>query len=271
VGSVPTLAVNSNELYYERRGAGEPLLLIQGMSGHSLHWGEQFLSRLERDFELVLYDHRGVGRSTGDETPFSIADLAADVADLLEGLDIERAHVLGISMGGMIAQELALAWPERVLTLTLGCTYPGGPRSRFTEDRVINDLAMAIMSGDVERKLRAGWGFNVSPGFAAAEGNYERFTAIAALHPVPLPIVMAQVQAVLKHDTSERLAQIAAPTLVVHGTADQMLSSANGELVAELIPGARLELLDGVGHLFFWEQPERAAALIAEHVAAARA
>ncbi|MEA2190303.1 MAG: hypothetical protein QOI73_424 [Solirubrobacteraceae bacterium] len=268
---MPTLAVNSNELYYERRGAGEPLQLITGMSGHSLHWGEEFLSLLERDFELVLYDHRGVGRSSGDETPFSIADLAADVAGLLEGLEIERAHVLGISMGGMIAQELALAEPERVLTLTLGCTYPGGPRARFTEDRVINDLAMAIMSGDLDRKLRAGWGFNVSAQHAAGEGNYERFVAVAEQYPVALPMVMAQVQAVIKHDTSERLARISAPTLVVHGTADQMLSPANGELVAELIPGARLELLDGVGHLFFWEQPERAAALIAEHVAAARA
>ena len=267
---MPTLPVNGHELYYERRGEGEPLLLIQGLSGHSLHWGEEFLGLLERDFELVLYDHRGVGRSTGDETPFSIADLAADAAELLEGLKIERAHVLGISMGGMIAQELALSCPEHVLTLTLGCTYPGGPRSTFTEDRVINDLAMAIMSGDVDRRLRAGWGFNVSPGHAAGEGNYERFVAVAEQHPVTLPMVMAQVQAVMEHDTSERLAEIAAPTLVVHGTADQMLSSANGELVAELIPGARLELLHGIGHMFFWELPERSAALIAEHVSAAR-
>jgi len=267
---MPTLPVDGTELYYERRGAGEPLLLIQGMSGHSLHWGEEFLLELEREFELVLYDHRGIGRSAGDEAPFTIADLAADAAGLLEGLAIERTHVLGISMGGMIAQELALTEPERVLTLTLGCTYCGGPGSRFTEDRVVNELAMALMSGDPARKLRAGWQFNVSPEFADHEGNYERFATMAELYPVPLPIVMAQVQAIRAHDTSGRLSQIGAPTLVVHGSGDQMLAAANGEIVAGLIPGARLELLDGAGHLFFWEQPERTAGLIAEHAAAAR-
>lgn len=267
---MPTLNVNDTELHYERRGRGEPLLLIQGMTGHSLHWGEPFLCALEDDFELVLYDHRGVGRSAPCEEPFGIADLADDADALLEALDVERAHVLGISMGGMVAQELALASPDRVLTLTLGATYCGGPGSQFTDDRVINDLALAILSGDVDRKLRAGWAFNVSPEFAAADGNFERFSESAVVYPVPVAMIMRQVQAIMAHDTSERLGEIAAPTLVVHGTADQMLASANGELVASLIPDARLELLEGVGHLFFWERPQQVAELICEHAAVAR-
>src|ERR1700710_2310864 len=119
---MPILTVNDTDLHVERRGAGEPLLLIQGMTGHSLHWGEEFLTALERDFELVLYDHRGVGRSAPYAQPFTIADLAADALALLAALDIAQAHVLGISMGGMVAQELALSAPERVLTLTLGAT-----------------------------------------------------------------------------------------------------------------------------------------------------
>lgn len=262
---------NGTELYCERRGEGEPLLLIQGMTGHSLHWGEPFLTALERDFELVLYDHRGVGRSAPYAEPFTIADLATDALALLDALGIARAHVLGISMGGMIAQELALAAPERVITLTLGATYCGGPGSRFTDDVVVNDLAMAILSGDPDRKVRTGWDFNVSPGFANAEGNFERFTAVAAQYPVALPMIMAQVQAIIAHDTSARLGQLAAPTLVIHGTADQMLAVTNGELVARLIEGARLELLSGVGHLFFWERPELAAQLIVEHASVARA
>jgi pimeloyl-ACP methyl ester carboxylesterase len=268
---MPTLTVNDTDLHYERRGQGEPLLLVQGMTGHSLHWGEPFLCALEPDFELVLYDHRGVGRSAPYAEPFSIADLAADADALLEALGIERAHVLGISMGGMIAQELALAAPERVRTLTLGATYCGGPGAQFTDDRIVNDIAMAILSGDPQRKIRAGWDYSVSPEFANADGNFERFTEVAVVYPVPLPMIMAQMQAIIAHDTSERLGDIAAPTLVVHGTADQMLGVANGELVASLIPGARLELLEGVGHLFFWEQPEQAAKLVGEHVAAARA
>ena len=174
-------------------------------------------------------------------------------------------------MGGMVAQELALAHPDRVRTLTLGATYCGGAGARFTDEGVVNALAGAILSGDVARRVRTGWEFNVSPPFANADGNFERFTEVAALYPVELPMIFSQLQAIMGHDTSWRLRDISAPTLVIHGTADQMLPAVNGELVASLIPGARLELLDGVGHLFFWEQPERAAELIREHVAAARA
>jgi pimeloyl-ACP methyl ester carboxylesterase len=258
-------SANGTDLHVERRGSGEPLLLIQGMTGHSLHWGEAFLSALERDFELVLYDHRGVGRSAPAEGGFTIADLAADAIAVLDGLDLGSAHVLGISMGGMVAQELVLAEPGRVRTLTLGCTYCGGPGARFTDDTVVNALAAAILSGDPVRKIRTGWDFNVSPQFAAAAENFERFTQVAEQYPIALPMIIAQVQAIMGHDTSGRLAQVSVPTLVVHGSADQMLAAANGEIVAGLIPGARLELLDGVGHLFFWEQPERAAQLVCEH------
>jgi 3-oxoadipate enol-lactonase len=270
VRRVPTLTANDTDLHYERRGAGEPLLLVQGMSGHSLHWGEDFLCALEAHFELVLYDHRGVGRSAPHDVPFTIADLAADALALLEALEIERAHVLGISMGGMVAQELALAEPGRVLTLTLGATYCGGPGARFTDDDVVQKLAAAILSGDPDEKIRAGWEFNVSESYGTAAGNFERFAEVAALYPVPLAGILAQLEAIIGHDTSERLAAIDAPTLVVHGTADRMLVAANGEQVAGLIPEARLELLDGVGHLFFWEQPERVATLVAEHAAGVR-
>ena len=265
------LDVNGTDLFCERRGAGEPLLMIQGMAGHSLHWGEPFLCALEGDFELILYDHRGLGRSAPSDDPFTIADLAGDAAALLDALGIDSAHVLGISMGGMVAQELVLTAPERVRTLTLGATYAGGPDARFTDEAVVNELAGAILSGDPDRKVRTGWGFNVSPDFAGADGNFEQFSQIAALYPVELPMIFNQLQAIMSHDTSARLADVGVPALVVHGTADQMLAAANGEMVAGLIPGARLELLDGVGHLFFWEQPERVAQLICEHVAAARA
>jgi 3-oxoadipate enol-lactonase len=268
---MPTFSVDGSDLYYERRGSGEPLLLVQGTTGHSLHWGEPFLTALERDFELVLYDHRGVGRSASHDGPFTIADLAGDADALLEGLGIERAHVLGISMGGMVAQELALGAPERVWTLTLGCTYCGGPGSRFTEDAVVQRLAAALMSGDAQRRIRAGWELNVSPDHATADGNFDRFAEVAAQYPTGLPMILAQVQANMAHDANARLSEIRAPTLVVHGTADQMLAAANGEQIAGLIPGARLELLDGIGHLFYWEQPERVAQLISAHAAAARA
>ena len=124
-----TASVNGHDLHFEQRGAGEPLLLIMGMSGTHLTWGEPFLELLARDFEVTVFDHRGVGRSSRTEPGYAIADLADDAAGLLEELGLESAHVLGISMGGMVAQELALRHPGRVRTLTLGCTYSGGEGS----------------------------------------------------------------------------------------------------------------------------------------------
>ena len=162
------------ELYYERAGAGEPLLLIQGMSGTHMAWGRPFLSPLERDFDCIVFDNRGIGRSGAVAEPFTIAEMAADAAGLLEALEVESAHVLGISMGGMIAQELALAEPERLRSLTLGCTYAGGPGSRLMDPADFAALAEAMGSGVQERVFRAMWELNLSPGFRAEEDRYRR-------------------------------------------------------------------------------------------------
>jgi pimeloyl-ACP methyl ester carboxylesterase len=266
---MPTLDIDGTDIYYERRGAGEPLLLLQGLGGNSLHWGEGFLGGLDDMFELVLCDYRGAGRSGALTGECTIAKLADDATALLDALAIESAHVVGISMGGMVAQELALAHPERVRTLTLGCTFPGGPEAKMTDMAVVGMLAEAVLSGDGERALRAGYEAMIAPEYAADPANYALYAEVAVQYQAPVPVLMAQLQAIGGHDTSARLAGIQAPTLVVHGTADRLLESVNGELVARLIPGARLELLDGAGHMFFWEQPERSAQLVREHVAAA--
>jgi 3-oxoadipate enol-lactonase len=259
-------------LHYLRRGEGEPLLLIQGMSGTHLAWGEPFEAALEREgLELLTYDHRGVGHSTPTAEGFSIVELADDAAGLLDALELERAHVLGISMGGMVAQELALRHPQRLRTLTLGCTYCGGPEGRLAGEEVAAGLGQALLSGDRERALRAGYGFNLSPAFTAEPANYDPFRTMATTLPVPVAVIMLQMQAIQGHDTSARLPRLEVPTLVIHGTEDRMLPLANGELIARLVPGARLERLEGVGHMFWWEQPERSARLVAEHALGARA
>jgi 3-oxoadipate enol-lactonase len=259
--------VGEIELDYERSGSGPPLLAIMGMSGTALHWGEPFLRGLREHFEVIVYDHRGVGRSTRLEGSVTIAQMAADAAGLLSALELDSAHVLGISMGGMVAQELALEHPELIRTLTLGCTYCGGEGAGLTAPEVMQRLTEAMMSGDRQRALRVGWEINVSPALAADSASYERFLAVAEEYAVAVPVVMAQAQACMAHDTNARLAAVSMPTLVIHGTADEMLPVSNGHLIASRIPGARLEILEGVGHLFFWEQPERSAELIAEHAA----
>jgi 3-oxoadipate enol-lactonase len=260
------LEVGGRRLFHQRSGRGsEPLLLIQGMSGTHLAWGEPFLEALADDFDVVAYDHRGVGRSDPVSEPFTIAELAADAAGLLDALGWETAHVAGISMGGMVAQELALGHPDRLRSLTLGCTYCGGEGSSLIAPEDAGPLLEAMGSGNLDRVFAAMYEVNLSPAFRADESNYADFTAMAGALPARQQTVQLQIQALYGHDTQARLAEIAAPTLVVHGTEDKMIPVANGELIASLIPGARLEIFDGVGHLFWWEQPERSAGLIRAH------
>jgi pimeloyl-ACP methyl ester carboxylesterase len=171
--------------------------------------------------ELIFYVHRGVGASSGLEGPFTIAQLAQDAAGLFAALELDSAHVLGISMGGMVAQELALAGragSNRVRTLTLGCTYCGGEGSSLTTAEVIGSLTEAMLSGDRERALRAGWEANVSPRLRDDEHAYATFREIGLRRAVALPVVMAQMQAIAAHDTSTRLGQLEMPVLIVHGT-----------------------------------------------------
>jgi 3-oxoadipate enol-lactonase len=264
---MPQARVGEIELSYERAGSGPPLLMIMGMSGTFDHWNAAFLADLRRDFETIVYDHRGIGASSRLKGPVTIAQLAEDAAELLAALELESAHVLGISMGGMVAQELALAHPERVRALTLGCTYCGGEGSSVAAEEVMRRLAEGMMSGDRERALRTAWEINVSPEFAADEQAYARFREIGLRRAVPVEVIMEQMRAITAHDTSARLPEIALSTLVIHGTLDQMLPVQNGHMIAGLIPDSRLEIFEGVGHLFFWEQPERAAELVRAHVA----
>ena len=262
VRRVPSVAVGATELHYERRGTGPPLLLIQGLGGNSLHWGEPFLCALEQDFELLLYDHRGVGRSAALEGAVTVPGLAADALALLDALALPEAHVLGTSLGGMVAQELALAAPQRVSTLTLGCTSCGGTQSKPTAPEVVQRLTAAVLSRDRERMLRTGFELVVSRAYASEPAHYAAFAAAAGQYPASVSVLLAQQAALEAHDTYARLRRLRVPTLVIHGSADELLAAINSDLVASLIPDARLELLDGLGHLFFWEEPQRSAELV---------
>jgi len=268
---MPSVEVRGTELHYERAGSGEPLLLIQGMSGTHVSWGEPFRSALEESFDVVAFDNRGIGLSARISEPFTIAELAEDTAALLAALEIESAHVVGISMGGMIAQELALAHEERLRSLTLGCTYCGGEGSRLMPRANAEKLAAGMASGDRDQAIRAGYEVNLSPAFRADEDAYAAFHAMAIEVPAARKVIELQLQAIFGHDTSGRLGEISTPTLIIHGTVDGVLPFSNGEQIAALMPHARFEALEDVGHMFWWEQPQRSAELIREHALAATA
>ncbi len=263
-----SINAGGTELYYERGGSGDPMLLIQGMSATHLAWGEEFLGALEPSFETIVFDNRGMGKSGQAELPFSIPDMAADSLALLDVLEVERAHVVGISMGGTIAQELALANSERVLTLTLGATFCGGPQSTLMAPEDLQMLGVAYASGEPEQVFRAMWEINISPGFRAQESRFDDFRAMGSKLPAPRPVVMQQMRACAEHDTHQRLSQLEMPTLVIHGTADRLIAVSNGEQIASLVP-CPIELLEDVGHMFWWEQPQRSAELIRGHALAA--
>jgi pimeloyl-ACP methyl ester carboxylesterase len=266
---MPSVDAGGTELYYERAGEGEPMLLIQGMSATHLAWGGEFRAGLEPSFETIVFDNRGMGRSGRAEPPFNVADMAGDALALLDALEIERAHVVGISMGGAIAQELALAHPSRIRTLTLGATFCGGPEATLMAPEDLKMLGAAYASGEPEQVFRAMWEINASPSFRADDSHFDAFRGMGSQLPAPRPVVTQQMRACAEHDTSERLGRLSMPTLVIHGTADRLINVANGKLIASLIP-APLELLEDVGHIFWWEQPQRSAELIREHALSSR-
>ncbi|HTR90069.1 MAG TPA: alpha/beta hydrolase, partial [Solirubrobacteraceae bacterium] len=164
-------------------------------------------------------------------------------------------------------QELALGHPERIRTLTLGCTYCGGEGSALASQEVMSKLAEAMMSGDRRRAIRAAWEANVSPAYAADADAYASFLKMGLEGGVAVEVIMAQMQAITGHDTSARLPDLRTPTQVIHGTVDQMLPVQNGHMIAGLIPDCDLHIFDDVGHLFFWERAERSAELLREHAA----
>ncbi|MGH8861920.1 MAG: alpha/beta fold hydrolase [Jatrophihabitantaceae bacterium] len=257
--------IGDRKLCYERRGSGEPLLLIMGMAGHMGMWRKDFLDLLDADFDVVVYDNRGIGDSTDVAGQFTIAQLAEDAVHLLDHLGWASAHVFGISMGGMIAQELVLNHPDRVRRLVLGCTYCGGPR---TDPMAPGPMRMmsAMSSGVLEDAIRAGYEANLSPTWTADDAHWSEFHDIALSERVPTAVVLRQAQAAFAHDTSTRLPAVATPTLVIAGTVDEMVLYPNNEVIAELIPGATMYPLADVGHLFWWERPDECAAAIRGHL-----
>jgi 3-oxoadipate enol-lactonase len=259
---LPVCRVNGTELYYERHGSGEPLLLITGFTISSAVF-EPVLELYGGRFECVVYDNRGSGRSGSPLRPTSMAELAADAAGLLGALGIESAHAYGLSMGGMIAQELAIRFPERVRGLVLGGTTPGGPRAARPALRELRALGAASAGAwrEGERSWLAGWLF--SPEFRRHEPERVRelLRFFARHRPTPHGAT-AHWWASVYHDTVSRLGQIQAPTLVLHGEHDAMAPLSNARLLAERIPDAELTVVPGAGHAYLLERPEAAFELL---------
>ena len=254
---MPELRVGSLRVHYEESGEGEPLLLIAGLGGHVVDWGEEVPARLSRSFRVIRFDNRGAGRTDHPEGPYRIAQMAADAAGVLDALGVETAHVFGVSMGGMIAQHLALDAPERVRRLVLGCTQPGGSQAIPATPEVLAHLVPDPRLDAFEARWRAQVILHPEQYRREHEEELRDYVRRGLEFRAPLRAFQAQLDAIVRtHDVMERLHRIRAPTLVLTGTEDLLIPPANSRLLARHIPGARLLEIPGAGHVFWFSHPE---------------
>jgi pimeloyl-ACP methyl ester carboxylesterase len=250
-------------IYWDEQGSGEPLLLIMGLSYPSYMW-HRSRPVFAKSYRTIALDNRGVGQSDVPPGAYSIALMASDAAAVLDAAGIESAHVFGASMGGMIAQEFALQYPHRVRSLILGSTAAGGPHAVQAQPEALE----ALLRRDVtpEQAKEAIIPFIYDPG-TPRERIDEDMVIRMKWYPTPQGY-MGQLQGIFGWEASSRLAQITAPTLVIHGESDRLVPPANARLIAERIPGAKLVLIPHASHIFETDQPAAAHHAILEFLAA---
>lgn len=257
--------VTATRLHVDREGSGEPVLWISGLAISSEIFSP-VIAAYAASHDCIRYDSRGAGRSPAPWFPTSIPELAGDAVHLLDALEIDSAHVYGLSMGGMVAQEMALRFPDRVRALVLGGTTHGGPRSVLPSPRI----AAALASRGTPAALRAELVGRAlfTPGFREREPDRVRsHLRDLGRHRTTARGLVSHLTALASHDTRARLARITAPTLVLHGERDELTPADNARLLAQAIPGARLELVPNAGHLYLLERPELSHALFADWLA----
>lgn len=264
---MPTIQSNGIILAYERQGAGQPLLLISGTGYGGWYW-RGLARELARDYQVITFDNRGAGGSEKPAGPYTTPQLAADTAGLLDGLGLRAAAVLGHSLGGFVAQELALARPDLVAKLILASTSPGGPAAIPVTPAALDVLTNR--EGDPVELFNRGMAVATGLGFVERHPEViAELWAYRATNPVPPEPYRAQVLAGAQHDAAERLGAIACPTLILTGSEDQVVPAGNAALLAERIPGARVAILPGLGHHFPLEDPAAALAAIRSFLAEA--
>lgn len=256
-----TVRVNGVELYYEIHGSGEPLLLIMGLGANATAWDNQVPVFAEHH-AVIAFDNRGAGRSEKPPGPYAMHQMAADTAGLMDELGVGSSHVFGMSMGGMVAQEYTLRHPERVRSLILGGTMPGGPHAITAGPHLVQQF-VSLAGMPVEQAIITGMAMLYSEAFI--EANRDRLMA-RALQYAPLMApphgLQAQIMAVMTFNAYDRLHEVKVPTLILTGTEDRIVPHANSKLLMDRIPGSRLIEFAGAGHGFLMERADEANAAV---------
>lgn len=240
-------------IWWEEQGRGEPVLAIMGLSFPLEMW-HRTVPHLARKFRVILFDNRGVGRSDVPRGPYRIRRMASDAAAVMEAARLGSAHVIGASMGGMIAQELALRYPERVRSLLLGCTWSGGIRAVRPDYLRLFPNPRAYQRMSAEEKMRA-----LIPVLYAPKTPRERIEQDIAMRlrcPPSAKGYYSQLMGTLMWNSWSRLPRIQHPVKVIHGELDVLIPVANARILAGRIPGARAAIIPGAGHVFTTDEPE---------------
>jgi 3-oxoadipate enol-lactonase len=243
---MPKITVGDININYEIKGSGAPLLMIMGLSFSLRDWGDKFTGLLAQHYRLILFDNRNAGLTSPSPRSYSIVDMADDAAGLLDALNISKAHVFGVSMGGAIAQEFALKYPQKLDKLILGCTMAGGSCSQAGD-------VSGVLSGNLLDLL-------FTPTFIQ---NHRQ--ELADFFAVTTPLhsqgeaLQRQLQAFATHDTCDRSTDIKATTLIIAGDKDTAIPRSNSDLLAAKIPNVKLEVIADAAHGFSYSHPETTA------------
>jgi 3-oxoadipate enol-lactonase len=252
---VPSVVANGIELYYERRGQGPRLLFVNG-SGSSIATSELLIKLFTNDFDVLVHDQRGLGRSEIPPGPYAMADYAADAEALLDHVGWDRTNVVGVSFGGMVAQELAVTCPERIERLALLCTSPGGAGGASYPLHELADLPEQERSERgtllLDTRFTPEWLADHAGDRALAEMMAARRGSEKSAEQ--LRGEAEQLAARGHHDVCDRLQYVTCPTFVAGGRFDGIAPPSNAEAIVARIPGAQLRVYDG-GHAFFAQDP----------------
>ena len=255
---MPHIQVDDLDMYYEQRGSGPHLLMIMGFCANIDWWPDGFQEILAERFTLTLFDNRCAGRTRGDMRRFSIKQAARDALGLMDALGIQRTHLLGISMGGMIAQELTLLAPERVQRLVLGCTGPGPLRGAILSRSGLRVMTRHLFNKGYRRRT-----FLVNLMFVDLSRPRRReFLRRVAIAPISQRGRLYQFRGIVGFNSLKRLGGLDHATLIITGTRDALLPARNSRIMARRIPNATLIELDGKGHAFIGEDEDISAGTI---------
>ena len=252
--------VNGTNINYRVQGKGEPLVLIQGYSADQSSW--MFQTRaLKKYYRVITFDNRGVGKTSKPGGAYSTKMMADDTVGLMDHLGIKKAHVLGVSMGGMVAQAVAINYPERINKLILGCTYAG--RNESGGLSLEFPKALGFREDYTDADARSIPILNIAGTLYSLAFNRKLYRMIF----IPLAKIQArlngktgllgQLEAVLGHNTLDNLPTIKVSTLVIVGTKDRVIKPSSSEVIAKLIPNAKLVKVESGSHMFFMEMSGR--------------